>query len=97
MKFQYIEIYNCSKLFIVISELINQPLISYMTKIVSALKFLLYKYFWLGSVYIFVCRFRVDWRNWTVSKCDFWHIGVTFGTRQQVEVSTQNFSHLDKL
>ena len=48
-------------------------------------------------VYIFTCMLRVVRSNWTVAKCDFWHIGVTFGTRQQVEVSTQNFSQLDKL
>ena len=50
----------------------------------------------LKPPYPFVCSELIE-ETGRFSNVIFWHIGVTFGTRQQVEVSTQNFSHLDKL
>ena len=47
-------------------------------------------------IYIFVCMSELIEETGRFPNLLFWHIGVTFGTRQEVEVSTQNFSHLDK-
>ena len=43
-------------------------------------------------LYIFVCMLRIDRRNWTIPKADFWYTGVTFSTVQQGLVLDQNFN-----